>query len=105
MEIELLAVRGSVQRRGYGGLLVGALARHGAAVGLQEMVTSADETAVGFFRAAGFRASPRDQASEGRMGGGRTVCSLVCARGGGGEFRGLRRGGRAHTYPRTNEEE
>ena len=74
MEIELLAVRGSVQRRGYGGLLVGALARHGAAVGLQEMVTSADETAVGFFRAAGFRASPRDQASEGRMGGGRPRC-------------------------------
>ncbi len=62
MEIELLAVRGSVQRRGYGALLMRGLVRRAAAEGLGAMVTSADETAVGYFAACGFRPSRRDQA-------------------------------------------
>ena len=62
MEIELLAVRGSAQRRGYGALLMRGLVRCAAAEGLEAMVTSADETAVGYFAACGFRPSRRDQA-------------------------------------------
>ncbi len=62
MEIELLAVRGSAQRRGYGALLMRGLVRRAAAEGLGAMVTSADETAVGYFAACGFRPSRRDQA-------------------------------------------
>jgi hypothetical protein len=62
MEIELLAVRGSAQRRGYGALLMRGLVRCAAAEGLGAMVTSADETAVGYFAACGFRPSRRDQA-------------------------------------------
>ena len=62
MEIELLAVRGSAQRRGYGALLMRGLVRRAAAEGLGAVVTSADETAVGYFAACGFRPSRRDQA-------------------------------------------
>ena len=62
MEIELLAVRGSAQRRGYGAVLMRGLVRLAAGEGLAALVTSADETAVGYFAACGFRASLRDQA-------------------------------------------
>ena len=62
MEIELLAVKGSAQRRGYGAVLMQGLVRLAAGAGLAAVVTSADETAVGYFAACGFRVSLRDQA-------------------------------------------
>jgi hypothetical protein len=91
MEIELLAVKGSAQRRGYGAVLMQGLVRLAATEGLAALVTSADETAVGYFAACGFRASLRDQARAAPRAA--LDDDTLRGRGGGGPPQGGRGGG------------